>query len=230
MTQAQVIDTEIRPKGKCYIICTEYSRADFCATIDALCDTAAARGARHIYFASRDKRVLQDEMHFETSEYLFKFHTDFDILTKALAPQEEPHLAVMPLTDNNAMLYAKIYNRAFRDVPNSSTMDRAEIAHIMEDNSSQAGIFMNDETPCGVYLIEYGGTPELAALCIHRPMWGKGLARRALATLEDMLYKKGHKRIKLLVAGLNKTAYSLYTKNGYSFSERISHWYEAEKK
>lgn len=231
MSSFQVIDREIAPKGKVYLVCTQYDPADFSAELKRICNAAVLRGARKLYFACRDKANDLDAQTFAVGACSFMFYSNFDLLKKPLARAQSSApcpLHIKPLRAFSAPLFAALYNESFFDVPNAMTVTDEEIEEILADEGRDAGFFLRGGEPIGVFELRYGGdAPEIAALAIRVDLQNRGYGSQALGLLEERLAREGYDAASLLVASANERAYRLYQKSGYLFSCRVGHWYEA---
>lgn len=231
MTEFEMIEAEIAPKGKCYLICNRFDPADFEQTLEKMCDTAVDQGAHTVYFACRDAHNTLDENAFCVGRYAFTFYSSFDVLSKNLAdtlPASAGLLRCKPLRESNAELWIELYNESFYDVPNSRTMTDQEAAAVIEEEKRSGGFFMVGGEPVGVFELNYEETaPEIAAICIRPGFRGQGYGTKALEALEARLANEGHAVVELLVAGANRRAKELYEAHGYSFARHVSRWYQA---
>ena len=232
MTRLQIIDREIAPKGKCYIICTAFDAADFDAQMASVLDAARRRGAQWAYFACRDEARRLDADAYPLGGATFRFYTAFDILQKPLSEDEgaaRPMLRVKRMRRDNAALYIALYNESFFDVPNARTLDAAETDTILAEEGREAGFFMLGGEPVGVFeLDEREGVPEIAAVAIRPEYRKQGYGAQALHTLEARLAQEGYPAVQLLTAEKNETAYALYLANGYEKKRELSRWFCAE--
>ncbi len=230
MTQMEIIDKEIAPKGKCYIICTSFDERDFESVLAELCGLAATRGAKRIYFACKDQSNFLDRERFSAGRYQFAFYSDFEILEKALVSTDVTGagmLKIKPLRQSNSALWLALYNESFYEVPNSMTMGEEDVDSILASGERDGGFFMLGGEPIGVFELRYDeAVPEIAAICIRPTHRGKGYGAMALHLLEARLLGEGHRIAQILVATANARAYGLYLKKGYQISKRLSRWYE----
>lgn len=231
MTEFELIDQEIAPKGKCYLICNRFDPADFEQTLEKMCDKAADQGARTVYFACRDAHNTLDANAFCAGGYEFTFYSSFDVLTKVLAdmpPCLDGILRWKPLRESTVKLWIELYNESFYDVPNSRTMTDQEAAAVIWDEKRFGGFFMVGGEPVGVFELNYeGAVPEIAAICIRPQFRGQGYGVRGLEALETRLASEGQITAELLVASANPRAKELYEAHGYAFARHISRWYQA---
>lgn len=226
-----MIEKEIPQKGKCYVVCTLYDAADFDVSLAAACDMAAAKGARTLYFAMRDQHRRLDGAVHTLGGRTFRYDTRFVILKKDLtgALADAQPLRTKPLRAGNAALFCAIYNESFFDVPNSQTMDDAEMQAIRSDAKRDAGFCMLGGDPVGVFILDYrGNVPEIAALAVRPEYRRRGYGRRALHILEAQLKSEGHEGVILLVAERNTAALALYRACNYRCEQEISRWYRTE--
>lgn len=234
MSEFEVIDREIAPKGICYLICTAYERADFSCALAQLCDTAVSRGAKTLRFACRDLKNDLPSDAFLAGTHAFSFYSDFDLLQKPLAPNPpavRTPLHLKPLRPATAALYLELYNETFFDVPNSTTMTDSDAETLLADAARDAGFLLLGGNPVGIYELSYkGDVPEIASLGVREALRNQGCGAAALALLEARLACEGHSAAELLVAGKNECAYRLYRAHGYAFVRRIGHWYEATER
>ncbi len=231
MTKFEVIDREIGPKGKCYIICTEFDGADFDAQLARVCDTAVQRGADRLYFACRDKRAGPDADAFTAGGYSFHHYSNFDTLRKRLASvpaQTREPLRCKPLRTAQIPLFLALYNESFFSVPNAMTMTGPDATDILADEKRDAGFLLLGGEPVGVFELDYrGDVPEIAAICIRPELRNCGYGTAALNLLETRLAGEGADTAELLAASANERAYRLYLMRGYAFFRRIGSWYAA---
>ena len=227
----RVIDREIEPKQKCYIICTAYDPDDFSDRLDTLIRKADERGAKKLFFTCRDAQAEPDENGFTVSRHVFAFGTDFRILTKELTnvvPPRRP-IRMKPLRESNAALYRDIFNEIFFDVPNSATVSESDTADMIENEKRTAGFLMEGGMPVGVFELDFSdAVPEIASVGIRPDLHGNGYGKAALTLLENDLIKRGYRTVKLLVAGTNLSALALYRTGGYRLESIHSRWYKTE--
>ena len=231
MSKFEIVDKEIEPTGKCYIVCTEFDGADFKEQLARVCDTAVRRGADRMYFACRDKRANLDADAFTAPGYSFHYYSNFDTLRKRLATdpaQARGALRCKPLRSAQVPLFLALYNESFFNVPNSLTLTEQDAADILADEKRDAGFLLLGGEPVGVFELDYrGDVPEIAAICVRPALRGRGHGTAALNLLEARLACEGADTAELLVASVNERAYRLYLACGYSFFQRISRWYAA---
>lgn len=227
----RVIDREIQPKEKCYIICTAYDSADFSESLDVLIRTAVVRGAKKLYFACQDENAAFDETGFDIGAYRFVFDTNFLILKKELSgiiPLNRP-LRTKPLRESTAELYRDLTNDIFFSVPNSQTLLESDTEDMLANEKRSSGFLMDGGMPVGIFEFDLSeDVPEIASIGIRSDLQGNGYGKSALKLLENTLYKSGFRSVKLLAAASNHTAMSLYLSNGYSTDRVLSRWYRTE--
>lgn len=232
MANSEIIEKEIIPKGKCYVICLDLEGEGFLEVTNKLCKEAYTLGAEMIYYTCKDNDINMDFKEFETEDFTFELYTDMDILSKCIErPNSATEIELIGLSNDNRYEYMNYHNEAFFDVPNSMTIDDEEINLILEDSAVEAGLlYLNDEV-IGTYHLDFSEeNPEIASISINNHIQGKGYGILALNTLEEYLYYKGYKEVFLRVATLNENAYALYKKSGYKYLNRFSRWFLVRKK
>lgn len=228
MTTLKIVDAEIVPKGKCYVICTAYDAADFDTAVAGACEYAASKGARSLHLAVQDDSYQLTADAYGICGRQFAFDTSFDILQKTLDEKEPANILLRTkrVIAGNAALFCAIYNEVFFYVPNSQTMEDAEICAIIDDDKRDAGFFMRGGDPVGIFALDYReDVPEISAVGIRAEYRRQGYGRRALHTLELRLREEGYDFAQLLVAQSNSKAYALYRSEGYRFTRQLSRWY-----
>ncbi len=223
----EIITKEVPIKGKCYIVCRELEGTSLFSAIDELCAKAAEFRAPTVYFACRDKSFDMDAMQLSTDSFLLDFYSDFDFLERDVRDAQFPKgLTMQPLSPENAELFMQHLNAAFFDVPNGATTDSTAIDEMLSSPKCDAGLFMDKFGVCGTYELFFDGeVPEISTLCVNTRRQGCGLGKMELQALKAYILSKGYTRCKLLVASENRRAYSLYLKDGFTFSKRSSRWY-----
>lgn len=223
-TQLGLIWRELEPKGLVYAVCRERG-ADFDAALADACRQAKERGARSLCFSDRTGAELP--VSFAAAGREFTAYSDFCEYTKELTPVKSP-FRLKRLAPAFAQLWADMINEIFFSVPNGATYGEAELDELLADGGREAGFITDGGDPVGIYELGLTGeTPEIAAVGIRADRRGRGDGGRALDALEQLLYGRGFRRVKLLVAESNAPALNLYIARGYGAPRFVSRWYAA---
>lgn len=226
-----VIQKEIIPKGKGYILLRE-GPPD---SLPDLLDTAATRlmesGAREIYCAGPGLTVGE---RIRTKKWTFRYHSDMDELEKGIPVPGfvagYGDLTFRELSSPNRPAFLRIYNDCFFHVPNSATYTDADMDRIMGDPAhSEARVVFWGNEPVGIYELSFEtDIPEIASLGVIAERRKTGIGKNTLRFIQESLGRAGYRRVSLKVSTANPDAYRLYRQIGFVRVSTLSHWYRAE--
>lgn len=227
MTEFEMVRKEIPYSGTCYLLVKRYDATDFAGALEKQLQQARLEGAQTLYLGCRDGAFAEEER-FCCGGHAFRYHSDFYMLKKRLAPENGPVFRMKRLDEGNAPLYAALHNEAFAAVPNAATVDALELARI-RSGPCQAGFFMFGGEPVGTYELDLSEElPEIAAVAIRPSLRGAGRGHQAMRTLEQYLLSRGDGEVRLTVASANEAACTLYEKRGFSRISKLSRWFLLE--
>ncbi|NCB63491.1 MAG: GNAT family N-acetyltransferase [Clostridia bacterium] len=219
----EVIEKEIVPKGKAYLVLREGSVEGMAEILREL----RGKGARQVFLTSK---APETELQVGApDEVRLAFAHDMLGLTCALTfdrPRPQGRLTLEPLTREKKDLFLDIYNQSFFDVPNSATYDAETFEEIMTPEY-HCGFALLDGSPVGIYELGFKKeNPEIGSIGLTVEARGKGLGRELLLTVMDNLADLGYKACWLQVSTLNRQAYPLYRSVGFGQDELLGRWYE----
>lgn len=219
----EVIEAELAPKGKAYLVL----RHGPLEGLEAVCCELRGKGARHIFLTSKDMEcaLVEGAVAGVTLTYV---HTMLG-MTRALTPDRprpEGRITLEPLTREKKELYLALYNESFFDVPNSATYDENTFEQLMGPEY-RCGFALLEGTAVGIYELGFKKqNPEIGSIGLSRAAIGQGLGRELLLTVMDYLAELDCGACWLQVSTGNHRAYPLYRSVGFGQEELLGRWYE----
>ncbi|MBA5850251.1 GNAT family N-acetyltransferase [Clostridium sp. cel8] len=138
-------------------------------------------------------------------------------------------LKLVKLSEKNKKEYLNIYNDAFKEVPNGTTLIDSDIdEYIKNHNENNCYITVLNNEMIGFlqfYIKDGVGEFDLGLIKSAR---GKGYGKLILETAISFLKSKKVKEISLIVITKNTIAYDMYKKRGFKKSELISEWFQVD--
>lgn len=161
------------------------------------------------------------------------FELDYDGLIMA----RDPGLLSLPadgdwcietVVEENREAYRHVLDDAFRHSPNGASISEEQVAELMAEisHADLLGLALLDGEPAAAYelcLLEETGWIE--SIAVARPMQGKGIGKRIVASAMERLQGYDVNRIKLLVMSSNVNAVKLYEKCGFTIESITSRWW-----
>lgn len=203
------------------------SEKDSCIIVSKLINKAKniaqTYGAKNIFLGNKEETVLN----ILTSLGYKKSYTAI-LMTLDDRKARGETLDLIKLSNKNRHEYVKIYNKAFSNVPNGSSLSESEVEEnlkkidenkcyfIVSLDGTSIG-FMDYEIKDGVGIFDIGLCPEFR---------GKGYGKMLLETAIDFLNDKNVETISLIVISKNTLAHNLYIKRGFKEEKVISNWFE----
>lgn len=219
----EVIEKEIAPKGKAYLVLREGLPEGLEATLREL----RGKGAGQVFLTSRAPGIELKEGPLDGVRLIFAH--DMLGLTRVLTPDRprpQGRLMLEPLTRENKEQFLSLFEESFLHVPNSASYDDEVFEQIMGPEY-RCGFALLDGERVGIYELGFKKeNPEIGSIGLTAGARGKGLGRELLLTVMDYLADLGCKACWLQVSTINRQAYPLYRSVGFGQDELISHWYE----
>lgn len=224
-----VVSKEIETKGELYLtwLSAVETREELA---DELVDVALAYATQMNPQKIR-LGVAPRFTHFQ--DRLAKRH--FQLKDQAVILEKRAHKATLPeqyravpLSEENKALFLELRNPSFRAAPNSDVIGEEDLQERIDKLEDEpCGIFYDGELPVGVYqlsLADKTGTVE--EIAVSTEMQGRGYGRALITFVENVLVDLGVESIELLVFTSNKSAITLYEKQGYVRKRLVSTWFD----
>ena len=228
-----LIQKEIVPKGKAYLIIDRCQDTEFPGLVYRVMRQASRNGAEHIYLADGEtgKERLQNGQKY--GFYRIRRVHQFWKMEKAVEIScriEGVRLECLGEERTEREAWCRMMNAIFYSVPNSSTYDIEIVDEEEKDGSRFFWICQGDERIGIVVLIEQEEKKclDIDMIGICQEWRGKGLGRRALAACENLAADRGLESLSLIVADSNRAAAQLYGSYGFCKKEPGRQWFAAE--
>ncbi len=225
-----VVQREIVPKQKAYIIMNRCIEEDFNRTILRLSKQAVRNGAKTVHICDREGRLCEGyhadyfTFHFDTSVYKMVLNRPF-----AWSKKEVAFIQLEELNDFNCQEFLPIQQMAFANVPNGASYSEKELMAIL-DNPLAGAWLIRDEKSNLIGVAEWELKEEefrIAMIGILPNMQGKGYGKSILFHLVEKAKQYNHP-ISLLVTSKNDRACMLYEMAGFVAVKKVSDWYVTE--
>lgn len=140
------------------------------------------------------------------------------------------NIELKPLTQLNKSEFINLYNSAFIDSPNATSIDTYTVDNIFnfhENFPDTVGILKYNDKNIGVYELFLDGTIGwIDSVGIIPEYRGQQLTPLILNKCIEKLISYGSKSFKLLVINKNVRAYETYKKFGFKDEKIFSEWYK----
>lgn len=212
---AYVIDLEVSPDSK-------VKEALARALLDAAKNVAVEHKAREVYLGADKKEILDilEKLHFK------KQYEAQKMILEDRTPREAP-LELLPLSEENKGEYLGLYNAAFREAPNGSTLGAEDVEEYLRqaDENRSYYIVIDKNQKLGFLEFDLKSDRGKFDLGLLKEFRGQGYGKRLLETAIDYLNQKKAEEASLLVITKNEIAYSLYKARGFKIDKVISQWF-----
>ncbi|MCI6675712.1 MAG: tRNA pseudouridine(38-40) synthase TruA [Clostridiales bacterium] len=225
-----VVQREIMPKQKAYIIINRCVNEDFKRTILRLSKQAVRNGAKTVHICDREGRLCEG---YTADYFTFRFDTSVYkmLLRRSLAwsKKEVPPIHFSELTDKNSLDFLQIQHQAFADVPNGASYSKKELIEIMDNPMAGAWLISDEkDSLIGVAEWEVKDTEfRIAMIGLLPKVQGQGYGKSILVAMSEQA-KQYELPITLLVTSKNDRACMLYEMAGFVSTEKVSDWYVTE--
>lgn len=225
-----VVQREILPKQKAYIIINRCVDSDFNRTILRLSKQATRNGAKTVHICDREGRLCEGyradyfTFHFDTSVYKMVLRRPF-----AWKKKEVPMIQLEELRDYNIGAFLQVQSEAFADVPNGVSYDENGVKMILKHPMAGAWLIRDREDQL-IGVAEWEVKEEefrIAMIGVLPSVQGKGYGKAILLHLVEKASVYGLP-VSLLVASKNDQACMLYEMAGFAATENVSDWYITE--
>ena len=190
--------------------------------IEEVKNIAKKYGAREIFLGARDNKMIR-------ILNSLNLNKQYSAIRMTLADRKIRYapLKLVNLSENNKKEYLAIYNDAFEEVPNGTTLTEIEIDDYINkaDENKYYYIVLINTTMAGFleFNIKDGvGEFDLGLIKAAR---GKGYGKQLLETAINFLNSKEVTEISLTVITKNTLAYNMYKKRGFKENKLISDWF-----
>lgn len=140
----------------------------------------------------------------------------------------EDAVAIDLLTLEYAEAFATIMTEAFKDSPNGATVTVEDAKKQAEENDL-CGVISVGSTAVGAFELtlkdEIGWIDTLAVAPSNQ---NKGYGRLLFRSVQNYLWERGAKELKMCVFDTNKIAFDLYLKHGFTRGQLLSKWYSLQ--
>lgn len=226
--KALIILKECSKKGIAYVVNLDISEEienKKIATgeiIEEVKNIAKEYGAREIFLGTRDNKIIR----ILNSLNLNKQYSAIKMTLEDRKIRYSP-LKLVTLSDNNKKEYLAIYNDAFKEVPNGTTLTEREIDDYLNkaDENKYYFIVLINNAMAG--FLEFNIEDDVGEfdLGLIKSVRGKGYGKQLLETAIDFLNSNEVIEISLIVITKNTLAYNMYKKRGFKESKLISDWF-----
>ncbi len=220
----QVIQREIAPKGKAYIVIYRCRREDFERLAARLIHQCRRDGAREIYVRAAEELGMaagQRYGYYTLEKGFFCY-----CMEKTLGPKrssqectEDFHaVKLTALRKKDEDQWLELYNEIFDSVSGSATYDR-EMMEAERGKGSRFFWVSVKRKRCGFAVT--AELPETKTLYIdmigiQKDFRGQGIGSALLRLLENQAREKGFEKLELIAANTNLAALTLYERAGFA--------------
>lgn len=181
-------------------------------------------GAQKIFLGTKDDSIIKNLNSLNIEKQYSAIRMTLDNIRVKYPP-----LNLVKLSEENKKEYLKIYNDAFKEVPNGATLTESEIDEYIkkaDENNYYIAIVNNEMIGFLQFNIKEGvGEFDLGLI---KSVRGKGYGKLLLETAISFLNSKKVKEIGLLVITKNTLAYDMYKKRGFRESKLVSDWFQLD--
>ncbi len=216
-----VVQREIRPKGKAYILIRRCREKDFSRLAARLIHQCHRNGAKEIYIKDtepgKDRLRQGDEYGYYTLEYGYRLYE----LEKRVEKKESSQPAPVTLTrlqKKDRQEWLQLYHSVFFSISGSATYDE----EMIERETGEDGLeflWVNAKRRRQGFAVVQERPEEdclyIDMLGIRKEQQKNGFGMGLLEALEQMAAKRGLGKLKLTVANDNEPAKGLYRKYGF---------------
>ncbi len=225
-----IINDEIIPKGKCYIMINDLKNDEENQVFKNVLDKEYKSDSIMYFLSCKDITFDHEQAAINLKDYRLNYYTDMIQLEKKLVKTDSAFIT-KELDDESCNTFKHEHNKSFFHVPCSATYTVDSLREKMIDENIGVGLIYNKETHIGTYEINYSNeVAEIEGLSIHVKHQDKGYGKQALEAIEVLLISEGYEKVLLTVASLNEKAYDLYLKSGYQVDTKRSRWYKVNRK
>lgn len=226
-----VIDTEIKYQKIGYIILLENLGEELEDVLTAKINHQIELGAKQIRLSDKSNNIDKTKLQNYIGDYEFNWYTDFYLMKLPCKKAENlnSELELRDLEKEKIEDFIKIYDESFGKVINAATYEYKSVLEMFENEKIKLGFIKYNGKTIGFYELglEDGEDAELSAIGVIPEYRGKSLGRRSIEIINNIVYEKGYKNIKLLVASINNNAFELYKDMGFEIlGDKYSCWYE----
>lgn len=225
----QLIQQEILPKKKAYLIIERCAEEDFDRLLTRVTHQAVRNGAREVFVCDkqRDDRIEPGKAY---GYYKFQHELNFLEMKRKVAQRCDlekgiQEVSLEPVAASDVPSFCQMHNDIFFHVPNSETLT-TDVMEGRLDREIPLYIKKGGQT-AGIVILERKDEDELE-LCILgvlEEFRNQGVAEAVLANVNALAAGQGAGTLSLLVADINEPACLLYQKHGFHVEKRISRWY-----
>lgn len=225
-----IILKECNKKGIAYIIkldineSTDDKRNVLCEIIEEAKNIAKKYGARKIFLGTKDDLIIRNLNSLNIEKQYSAIRMTLDNIRIKYPP-----LSLVKLSEENKKEYLKIYNDAFKEVPNGATLTESEIDEYIKkaDEDNYYIAIINNEM---IGFLQFNIKEEVGEfdLGLIKSARGKGYGKLLLETAISFLNSKKVKEICLIVMTKNTLAYDMYKKRGFKESKLVSDWFQLD--
>ena len=219
------VTLEIPVKGEAYITSVS-GEADF-ALVEHANDFCFGKGAEKVYAGITPGFADGFIEHFRSLGYTHVY----SLLDLVLIDEESYDTGddLLPLDRNNAGDFARIMTKAFENSPNGASMTTEE-ALDMIDEDGIFGLFTERNQYVGAFEMKIRkGIGHIDSIAIAPEHQRKGLGRKMLGQLIEVLWDEEVKEIRMTVIDANRHAFEMYLDFGFKTEKVLSEWYLREK-
>ena len=162
------------------------------------------------------------------------FELDYDGLIMARDPgtltfPADGDWCIETVVEENREAYRHVLDDAFRHSPTGASISEEQVTELMAEisHADLLGLALLDGEPAAAYeLCLQEETGWIESIAVARPLQGKGLGKRIVASALERLNGYDVNRIKLLVMSSNQNAVKLYENCGFSVESITSRWWK----
>lgn len=238
----ELIQAEVPEKKKAYLIIRRCETEEFDRLLSRVTHQAMRNGARQVYVCDKEAdkgagdRIVQGKAY---GYYCFFLEHTMVRMEKAICGkiqrqdmEEEQSKGLMEwekLEETESSFFCVLCNEIFCPVPNSATYTEEEIREWLADGRYHLFWIKSENERAGFIILEEGDKELiLESFGILDAFRQRGLARWSLNQAQCMAEHLGKEKLSLIVSDINRPAWTLYQKEGFTAVQAVSQWYAAK--
>lgn len=227
--KALIILKECPVKGIAYVVDldineeVENKEVVIIEIIEKVKKVAKKYGGKEIFLGVRDEKIIK----------ILNLLNDYKQYSAVKMSLEDRKVRCSPLnlialSMNNKKEYLKIFNDAFKDVPNGATVTEIQVDEYIKkaDKNNYYYIATINNEMIGFLQFNIEDNVGEFDLGLTQEARGKGYGKQLLETAISFLNSKEVREMVLTVITKNTIAYNMYTKRGFKGSKLVSQWFE----
>ncbi len=224
-----LIQKEIVPKKKAYIVLNRCVNSDYEATIVRLTKQATRNGAKDIYICDKTNGLVNGRKigYYTYKEYnkLLKMEYDLQNYWEVKNNIEDSLITFAHVENEMIEQYVDIYNKCFFEVPMSSTWNTEEMKELIQKKENHFYFIQSNGETVGIFFWSSEKEAMIEAIGVLPQFRGKKIGKKAIQLFLKQLKENNRNNVYLTVSDNNVSAKKCYESLGFREIEVQNIWF-----